>query len=251
IPVRTEEGRKIRKAFIPRQVGWRLASFDYSQIELRILAHLSQDKTLRQAFQAGQDIHRMTASLIYGVDEEKVNERMRETAKTVNFGILYGMSPFGLSRDLGIDPAEARRFIEAYFERYPGVKTYIEEQIAAARENGYVSTLFHRRRYLPELKSKNVTERQFGERIAINAPIQGTASDLIKIAMIRIHQELRQRNAEAQMVIQVHDELVFDMPEAEFEKLRPVIVAKMECAATLLVPIQVTVKSGKNWMGMA
>lgn len=251
IPVRTEEGRKIRKAFIPREKGWMFVSFDYSQIELRILAHLSKDETLQEAFQKGQDIHRTTASLIYGVKENHVDEAMRETAKTVNFGILYGMSPFGLSRDLGIDAAEAKHFIDAYFERYPGVKTYIEEQIVRAREAGYVSTLFHRRRPLPEIRSPNANERQLGERIAVNAPIQGTASDLMKMAMIGIHRELRSLKAKAQMVVQVHDELLFDMPEEEDPKLSPLIAEKMEKVTPLSVPIRVTVKRGKNWMEMA
>ena len=251
IPVRTEEGRKIRKAFVPREKGWILVSFDYSQIELRVLAHLSKDETLTKAFRKGEDIHRLTASLIYGVEEDEVEDAMRESAKTVNFGIIYGMSAFGLSRDLGIDAGQARNFIEAYFERYPKVKAYIERQIESARETGFVSTLFHRRRYLPELQSKNVTERQFGERIAVNAPIQGTASDLIKMAMIEIHHELKKRKTKAEMVIQVHDELLFDMPAEEEEELVSMVVDKMEEGAKLSVPIKVSVKRGKNWMEMS
>ncbi len=250
IPVRTEEGRKIRKAFIPREKGWCLVSFDYSQIELRILAHLSKDDALKEAFRKGQDVHRLTASLIYDVPEEEVEDPMRETAKTVNFGILYGMSPFGLSRDLGIDVGQARMFIDAYFERYPKVKTYIERQIEEAREEGMVTTLFNRRRVLPEIRSQNMSERQWGERIAINAPIQGTASDLIKMAMIEIHRELEKRKSRGGMVIQVHDELVFDMPEEEERILSPLIQEKMEKGTKLSVPIQVTVKRGKNWMEM-
>jgi len=248
IPIRTEEGRKIRRAFIPRQKEWIFASFDYSQIELRVLAHLSKDDALREAFRGDQDIHRLTASQIFGVDESEVNEAMRDTAKTVNFGIIYGMSPFGLSRALGIDVAEARHFIETYFERYPKVKAYIEKQIEKAREEGVVSTLFRRHRFIPEIRSSHITERQFGERIAINAPIQGTASDLIKIAMIEIHKELEARRAKAQMIIQVHDELVFDIPEEEDKELTPMIVERMENATKLSVPIKVTVKRGKNWL---
>jgi len=251
IPVRTEEGRKVRKAFIPRQKGWRLVSFDYSQIELRVLAHLSKDKALKEAFQKGEDIHRLTASLIYGVEEGEVDKEMRETAKTVNFGIVYGMSPYGLSRDLGIEVTEARQFIDAYFDRYPEVKGYMEEQIETARETGVVSTLFQRQRPIPEIQSRNATERQFGERIAINAPIQGTASDLIKIAMIDIHRELKARHAKAEMIIQVHDELIFDMPEEEDRELTPMIVEKMEKGTPLSVPVKVAVKRGSNWMEMA
>jgi len=250
IPIRTEEGKKIRKAFVPRQTGWILVSFDYSQIELRVLAHLSKDETLREAFRKGEDIHRLTASLIYGVEENEVDETMRDTAKTVNFGIIYGMSAFGLSRDLGIDVAQAQSFIVAYFERYPKVKRYIEHQIETAQSEGYVSTLFNRRRDLSEIRSKNASERQFGERIAVNAPIQGTASDLLKIAMIAIYRELEKRGAKAQMVVQVHDELLFDMPEEEDEMLTPMIVEKMEQVARLSVPIQVTVKRGENWLEM-
>lgn len=251
IPIRTEEGRKIRKAFLPRQGGWILVSFDYSQIELRILAHLSKDETLREAFRKERDVHRWTASLLYGVKEKDVEEAMRKTAKTVNFGIIYGMSPFGLSRDLGIDSSDAKHFIDAYFDRYPKVKSYIEKQMDTAREEGFVSTLFNRRRFIPEIRSKNVTERQFGERIAVNAPIQGTASDLIKIAMIEIYRELKRRGAKAQMILQVHDELVFDMPEEEERTLTPMIAEKMEKGVSLSVPILVTVKRGNNWMEMA
>ncbi|MBI4437246.1 MAG: DNA polymerase I [Candidatus Omnitrophica bacterium] len=250
IPIRTEEGKRIRKAFVPRQKGWILVSFDYSQIELRVLTHLSKDETLREAFRKGEDIHRLTASLIYGVEEDEVDEAMRDTAKTVNFGIIYGMSAFGLSRDLGIDVTQARAFIDAYFERYPKVKSYIERQIETAKAVGYVSTLFNRRRTLSEIRSKNLSERQFGERIAVNAPIQGTASDLIKIAMIAIHRELKKQGAKTQMVVQVHDELLFDMPEEEDKEFTPMIVEKMEQVTKLSVPIKVTVKRGKNWLEM-
>ncbi len=251
IPIRTEEGKKIRKAFIPRQKGWILISFDYSQVELRILAHLSKDETLREAFQKGRDIHRLTASLIYGVDEKDVDETMRDTAKTVNFGIIYGMSPFGLSRDLGIDLGRAKEFIDAYFERYPKVKIYIEKKIEEAKEEGFVTTLLKRKRSLPEIRSQNLSERQFGERIAVNSPIQGTASDLIKMAMIAIDRELKKRGAKTEMVVQVHDELLFDMPKEEDHDLTPMIIDKMENVMELSVPIKVSVKRGDNWLEMA
>ncbi|MFH1045667.1 MAG: DNA polymerase I [Candidatus Omnitrophota bacterium] len=250
IPIKTALGKKIRKAFIANSGSAVLLSADYSQIELRILAHLSADKSLSEAFKKDADIHAYTASLIFGVKPEAVDEQKRAQAKTVNFGIIYGMSAFGLAKDLGIAQNQAQEFIDAYFKRYPGVKKYIEAQIKKAEKDGYVSTLLKRRRYIPEILSKNESVRQFAQRTAINTPVQGSASDLIKKAMIEIHRELEAQQLAATMLLQVHDELVFNVPTAELEEMKMLVVEKMEHAFKLSVPIKVSVKTGKNWMEM-
>jgi len=209
IPIRTEEGRQIRKAFVPRDKDHILLVADYSQIELRILAHYTDDPGLVKAFRNADDIHTRTAAEVYEVAMSEVTPEMRRVAKTANFAIIYGVSAFGLSQQTKMSVDEARQFIDTYFARYPGIKTYIDSTIAFARENGYVTTMFNRRRYLPEIKSKNFNVRQFAERTAINTPIQGTAADIIKRAMIDIHKKLKPMRS--RMVLQVHDELVFDV----------------------------------------
>ncbi|KPK38895.1 MAG: DNA polymerase I, partial [Omnitrophica WOR_2 bacterium SM23_29] len=251
IPVKTEVGRQIRKAFIAGEAKHLIMSADYSQIELRILAHFSGDKELIEAFKEDRDIHAHTASLVFGVPEEKVTQTMRATAKTVNFGIVYGMSPYGLSRDLGIEPAKAKEFIDSYFERYGRVKVYIEDTITEARERGYVTTILNRRRYIPEINSQNNSIRQFAERTAINTPIQGSAADLIKVAMIKIHRQINEKELNSKMILQVHDELVFEIPKDELDIMRKMVKAKMEEVAKLKIPIKVQVKVGKNWLEAA
>ncbi|MDD5136296.1 MAG: DNA polymerase I [Candidatus Omnitrophica bacterium] len=249
IPIRTEEGRKIRRAFIPSE-GNLLLSADYSQIELRILAHLSGDKQLTKAFKEGLDIHAFTASLVFGIKEKDVTSEMRGMAKTVNFGIVYGMSPYGLSQSLGIDVNKAKEFIDAYFERYPDVKTYLESLIAEAREKGFVSTILGRRRYIPEINNQNMQIRQFAERTAINAPIQGSAADVIKVAMIEIEEKLSAAGMKTKMTLQVHDELVFDVPKGELDKAAKIVKEGMEDIIKLKVPVEAHVEIGKNWLEM-
>ncbi|MBU1147070.1 MAG: DNA polymerase I [Candidatus Omnitrophica bacterium] len=249
IPIKTEQGRRIRKAFIGEKDRYIVAA-DYSQIELRILAHLSGDEELVDAFKRDSDVHTHTASLIFGVDEKDVTREMRSNAKTVNFGIVYGISAFGLSIGLSIDPASAQQFIDAYFERYPRVKTYMEERIEDARDAGFVTTLFNRRRYIPEINTGGAREQQQAERIAINAPVQGSAADLIKIAMIDIHREIKKQKLSSMMTLQVHDELVFEVPKKELELMKDLIREKMELAVKLSVPVKVTVKYGRNWLEM-
>ncbi len=248
IPIRTELGRKIRKAFIPSKKSNVIISADYSQIELRILAHLSGDENLNKAFKKEQDIHRYTASLIFGVPEEKVTFDMRYAAKRVNFGIIYGMSSFGLAKDLKIKQSQAEEFISRYFARYPKVKQFMDSQIKMAQERGYVLTLLNRRRYLPEIKSENMAVAQFAQRQAINAPVQGTAADLIKIAMINLSRTMARESLQSQMIITVHDELVFDISKKEEKRMADLIRQEMESPLNLSVPIKTSVKSGKNWM---
>ena len=249
IPIKTEEGRKIRKAFIGENGNF-IMSADYSQIELRILAHLSKDPELIAAFEKDRDVHSHTASLVFGVAEKEVTPEMRVNAKTVNFGIIYGISAFGLSKSLGIDPGSAQQFIDSYFERYPRVKVYMEDKIEEARSAGYVTTLFNRRRYIPEIKIGGMREQQQAERIAINTPVQGSAADLIKIAMINIHRAMKKKNLKSLMTLQVHDELVFEVPMDELDKMKKLVKEEMEGAVKLLVPIKVSVKYGKNWLEM-
>lgn len=247
IPIRRELGRDIRRGFVPRE-GSLLLAADYSQIELRLLAHLSKDPAFVEAFLAGGDIHRQTASVIFGVEVEDVSSEMRARAKTINFATIYGQGPFALARQLKIAQAEAKAFIDTYFERFAGVKQFLEQCVVDARERGYVETLFKRRRWVPELKDRNFNTRAFGERIAANAPIQGSAADLIKIAMLRIHDVLASGPLESRMLLQVHDELVFEVPEAEVEALSAMVKAEMEGATTLSVPLVVDVGVGKNWL---
>jgi DNA polymerase-1 len=227
-----------------------LISCDYSQVELRILAHLAQDENLSRAFLAGKDIHCATAALIYGTPEAEVPGEMREAAKRVNFGIVYGLTAYGLSRDLGIPPQEAQAFIDAYFLRYPKVQDYIRSQIELCRKEGFVKTLLGRRRYLPEINNKNQAVRQFAERQAVNTPIQGSAADLIKLAMLELHRAIGQKGLKARMVLQVHDELVFEAPQEETAQLRQLAKEKMEGALKLSVPLKVDIKQGKNWLEM-
>lgn len=250
IPIKTELGRRIRRAFVTGNKESSLLSADYSQIELRMLAHLSGDKALISAFKEDLDIHAYTASLIFGVRVDKVTRQMRNTAKTVNFGIIYGMSPFGLSKDLGIEQNKAQEFIEAYFRRYPGVKKFMACQIEKAKTSGFVTTLMKRRRYIPQINSPDENIRQFAQRMAINAPVQGSASDLIKAAMREIYQGLKRQGLSAKMLLQVHDELVFSVPQQELEAVRALIKDKMENAVKLKVPVKVSIKYGKNWLEM-
>lgn len=248
IPIKTELGRQIRKAFIPGYPGWHLVAADYSQIELRLLAHISGDAQLTDAFRRNHDIHRYTASLIYGIAEADVTPQMRSAMKAVNFGIVYGMSAHGLSVELGIPHEDAQRFIEAYFARYPKVRAYFDEQIAKAKEDGYVQTLLGRRRYMPELTSPDPVMRQLGQRLAINAPIQGSAADLIKRAMVQLAAALAQEGFAAKMLLQVHDELVFEAPPEELARLAKLVKETMEGAIVLNVPLLVTIKTGPNWL---
>jgi len=250
LPIKTDLGKNIRRSVIAFTKDSYLLSCDYSQIELRILAHLSKDKNLISAFKNDKDIHRITASFIYGLEEKDITDSMRETAKRVNFGIIYGLTSFGLSRDLGISVDEAQGFIEAYFSRYPQVKDYVQEQITRTKKEGFVTTILGRRRYIPEINHKNQAIRLLAERQAINTPIQGSASDLIKLAMVRIYEQIKTKNLKTRMIIQIHDELVFDMPEEESEKFIDLTQDKMENVLELDVPIKVDIKKGKNWLEM-
>ena len=247
IPIKTEQGRQIRRAFIGESDRY-IMSADYSQIELRILAHLSGDEELIQAFEKGIDVHTHTASLVFDVDESDVTPEMRANAKTVNFGIVYGISAFGLSMSLAIDPASAQNFIDSYFERYPRVKIYMEDKIEDAKETGYVTTLFNRRRYIPEINTGTAREQQQAGRIAINTPVQGSAADLIKIAMVDIYREMKKRRLSSAMILQVHDELVFEVPKKELGEMARLVKENMEGAVKLRVPVEVTIKYGKNWL---
>ncbi|HEY9517194.1 MAG TPA: DNA polymerase I [Gemmatimonadaceae bacterium] len=247
IPIRRELGRDIRRGFIPR-AGWLFLAADYSQIELRLLAHLSNDPAFVQAFRAGGDIHRQTASIIFGVPLAEVTADMRARAKTINFATIYGQGPRALSQQLRIEHSEARRFIDEYFERFRGIRAYLDSMVEFARENGYVQTIFGRRRYIPELKDRNFNIRQFGERTATNSPIQGSAADLIKIAMIRIHNLLCERSARSRMILQGHDELVFEVPPEELEDITTLVKYEMENAAQLSVPLVVELGAGENWL---
>jgi len=248
IPIKTDIGRQIRKAIIASGSDYYLVSSDYSQIELRILAHLSGDPQLIAAFRNHQDIHIATASLIYGLDLKDISDQMREMAKRINFGIIYGLSSYGLSRDLGVSVDEASNFIEAYFLRYPKVKDYIQEQIEKAKNDGYVTTILGRRREIPEINSKNSGIRQFAERQAINTPIQGSAADLIKKAMVEIYRQMRKSGLKSKLILQIHDELVFEVPKSELDSLIRLVRQKMEGCFSFYVPIEVVIKKGKNWL---
>ncbi len=246
IPVRSQEGRRIRKAFVPA-AGYKLLAADYSQVELRIMAHLSGDEGLRKAFADGQDIHRATAAEVFGTGPEQVSDEQRRAAKAINFGLIYGMSAFGLARQLGVERGRAQDYVDRYFERYPGVKAYMDNTRAQAHEQGYVETVFGRRLYLPEINSRNSQRRQYAERTAINAPMQGTAADIIKRAMIRVDDWLQRDEPDVLMVMQVHDELVFEVPEAEVEAVTREVTRLMVEAAELDVPLDVDVGVGENW----
>jgi DNA polymerase-1 len=246
IPIRSEMGREIRKTFLAEGEGM-LLSADYSQVELRILAHLSADKALIKAFNKGEDIHTRTAAEIFGSSLEDVDSEGRQMAKAVNFGIVYGLSAFGLSRQLKITQREAKDFIEQYFALYKNVKIYMEETVEQARSLGYTSTMMNRRRYLPDLHSKNRQVREAAERIAINSPIQGSAADMIKVAMIQLSNELRRKKLRSKMILQVHDELVFECPVGEKSVMEKLVRNKMEGVCELTVPILVDMGWGKNW----
>jgi len=248
IPVRDERGREIRKAFIPSDPAGCLLSADYSQIELRIMAHFSEDPSMIEAFERGEDIHIATAAKIYKIPRENVTREMRNRAKTANFGIIYGISAFGLSQRLGIPRREAEELIREYFHNFPGVHRYMQEAIRKAREKGYAETMFGRRRFLPEINSQNGNIRGMAERNAINTPIQGTAADIIKLAMIRISKRLHQQNLRSRMIMQVHDELVFDVAQGEVEIVKEIAVQEMQNACRLKVPLVVDVGTGANWL---
>jgi DNA polymerase-1 len=246
IPIRSEEGRKIRQAFIAPD-GKKIVAADYSQIELRIMAHLSADDGLLTAFTQGQDVHRATAAEVFGVSPEQVTTDLRRSAKAINFGLIYGMSAFGLAQQLGLSRSQAQSYIDLYFTRYPGVKNYMDSIREQAREQGYVETLFGRRLYLPEINSRNAARRQYAERTAINAPMQGPAADIIKRAMLAADHWLYKETPDAKMIMQVHDELVFEIAEDQVDTCSAKIRSLMCAAADLAVPLIVDIGSGKNW----
>ena len=248
IPIRLEEGRRIRQAFVPSEPGWQLFGADYSQIELRVLAHISQDEHMMEAFKNGEDIHAATARRVFGLPEdEPVNSDYRRQAKAVNFGIVYGISDFGLSQNLGISRPEAKNFIDRYFEQYPGIERFMKEVVDQAKKDGYVTTMFNRRRYLPDIHASNFNLRSFAERTAINSPIQGTAADILKIAMVQMREAILKENLQARLLLQVHDELIFEAPAEEIARLEELVPQIMEQAVDLLVPLKVDSGSGNDW----
>ncbi len=246
IPVRTELGRRIRAAFVP-EPGWRLVAADYSQVELRILAHVCGEESLVEAFRRGEDIHRRTAAEVFGVPLDQVTDAQRDIAKTTNFSVIYGVTAFGLARGLRITSKEAQQYLDQFFARHPRVRAWLDKTVKEGRERGYVETLRGRRRYLPELRSGNPNLRGFAERMATNAPIQGTAADMIKIAMIRMAAALAEARLESRMLLQVHDELLFEAPPGEEARLKTLAAEVMEGAMTLDVPLKVDVKAGADW----
>ena len=241
-----ELGRLIRKVFVPEE-GYVFLDADYSQIELRVLAHMSGDETLIQAYREAQDIHRLTASQVFHVPFEEVTSLQRRNAKAVNFGIVYGISSFGLSQDLSITRKEAAEYIEKYFETYPKIKSFLDGLVAEGKEKGYVTTMFGRRRPIPELKSGNFMQRSFGERVAMNSPIQGTAADIIKIAMNRVYKRIRQEGLKSRLVLQVHDELLIETKKDELEIVSRILEEEMKGAANLSVELEVDMHEGSNW----
>lgn len=247
IPIRTEEGRKLRKLFVPSEAGWSILAADYSQIELRVLAHISGDERMKEAFQTDMDIHTKTAMEVFGVSAEEVDANMRRQAKAVNFGIVYGISDWGLSQNLNIPRNEASKFIEHYFQVFEGVRRYMDDIVKQARKDGYVTTLLNRRRYLPEIHASNYNLRSFAERTAMNTPIQGSAADIIKLAMVRLDKRMREAKVRSRMLLQVHDELVFEVPEEELELMKEMVRETMESAIQLDVPLKVEISSGQNW----
>ena len=248
IPIRTERGREVRKAFIPRDKDHVLVAADYSQIELRIIAALSEEDTMMKAFQDGEDIHASTAANVFNVPIDEVTREQRSNAKTVNFGIIYGVSAFGLSNQTDLSRSEAKELIETYYKTYPKLRNYMSEQVNFARDNGYVQTVLGRRRYLKDINSRNAVVRGAAERNAVNAPIQGSAADIIKIAMINIYKKLSEENYTSKMLLQVHDELVFDAYKPELEKLKTMVQTEMQHAYKLAVPLDVEVGVGENWL---
>ncbi len=248
IPVRLDEGRKIRQAFVPSHSGWEIFSADYSQIELRVLAHIAGDEHMQEAFKKGRDIHAHTAMQIFGLkNESEVTPNIRRQAKAVNFGIVYGISDYGLSQNIGISRKRAKQFIDTYFEKFPGVKKYMDNIVKRAREQGFVETIFHRRRYLPDIKNKNYNVRSFAERTAMNSPIQGSAADIIKVAMINMDKELTKKKMDARMLLQVHDELIFEVPHSELTDFEKLVKKVMDSAVDLDVPLKVECTHGKSW----
>ncbi|UCH34206.1 MAG: DNA polymerase I, partial [Armatimonadota bacterium] len=250
IPVRGDLGQDIRRAFVAGERGWVLLAADYSQIELRVLAHISRDEGLLGIFAAGDDLHTSTACEIFGVEPPGVTPDMRRLAKVVNFGIPYGMSEHGLSRDMGVSKAEAKEYIARYFRRFPGVRDYMEAVVEEARRTGHVTTVLGRRRNLPDLQSRSRQLREFAERTAINTPIQGSAADIIKLAMLAVHRELAQAEHRTRMILQVHDELLFEVPEKELVAIARLVCRCMSQAYPLAVPLEVEMKSGPNWADM-
>jgi DNA polymerase-1 len=248
IPIRTERGRQVRKAFVPRNEDYILLAADYSQIELRVIAALSEEETMIEAFKNGEDIHASTASKVFNIVLNEVTRAQRSHAKTVNFGIIYGVSAFGLSNQTDLNRTEAKALIETYYATYPKLRAYIADQIDFARDNGYVKTISDRRRYLKDINSRNAVVRGAAERNAVNAPIQGSAADIIKIAMINIHNKLNESNYKSKMLLQVHDELVFDVYKSELENIKSLIKSEMENAYTMVVPLDVEVDTGENWL---
>ena len=248
IPIRTERGRQVRKAFVPRNEDYTLLAADYSQIELRIIAALSEEETMIEAFKNGEDIHASTASKVFNVPLNEVTREQRSNAKTVNFGIIYGVSAFGLSNQTDLSRGEAKELIDTYYETYPKLKKYMSAQVDFARDHGYVKTILERRRYLKDINSRNAVVRGAAERNAVNAPIQGSAADIIKIAMINIYNKLEAGNYKTKMLLQVHDELVFDVYKPELEEMKTLIKTEMEQAFKMEVPLDVEVDTGLNWL---
>jgi DNA polymerase-1 len=248
IPIRTVRGRQVRKAFVPRNENYILLAADYSQIELRVIAALSEEETMIEAFKNGEDIHASTASKVFNVPIYEVTREQRSNAKTVNFGIIYGVSAFGLSNQTALNRAEAKALIDTYYATYPKLSAFISDQIHFARENGYVKTISDRRRYLKDINSRNAVVRGAAERNAVNAPIQGSAADVIKIAMIRIHDKLIEGNYKTKMLLQVHDELVFDVFKPEIDAIKALIKSEMENAYSMRVPLDVEMDLGENWL---
>jgi len=246
IPVRTELGAELRKMFVA-PAGKVLVDADYSQIELRLLAHIAGDQAMIDGFRSGEDIHTITAAQVFGVARSEVTPLMRRSAKAVNFGIVYGISPFSLSQDIGVTVAEAKEYMDKYFAHYAGVRAYMDAVVEQAREQGFVSTLYGRRRWVPELKSSNFNTRSFGERVALNAPIQGTAADIIKLAMIRVRDRLKAEGLEGRLVLQVHDELIVECPELEAEAVCKLVEEEMEGVAALSVPLLAETHAGRSW----
>ena len=248
IPIRTERGRQVRKAFVPRDENYTLLAADYSQIELRIIAALSEEETMIEAFKNGEDIHASTASRVFNVPLTEVSREQRSNAKTVNFGIIYGVSAFGLSNQTDLSRGEAKELIDTYYETYPKLRAYMSKQVDFARDNGYVQTVLGRRRYLKDINSRNAVVRGAAERNAVNAPIQGSAADIIKIAMINIYDKLQASGYKSKMLLQVHDELVFDIYKPELDAMKTLIKTEMENAYTLNVPLDVDLDIGDNWL---
>ena len=247
IPTRTELGSELRRMFTAGP-GMVLVDADYSQIELRLLAHISGDEAMKEAFLSGEDFHTVTAAHVFGVELAQVTPAMRRAAKAVNFGIVYGISSFSLSQDLGVPVAEAKAYMDAYFARFPGVKAYMDGVIEKARQEGRVETMFHRRRALPEIRASNFNTRSFGERVALNMPIQGAAADIIKLAMVKVFRRLKEEKLQARLIMQVHDELIVECPAGEAEQVRDLLTQEMEGVYALGVPLTAEAHSGGNWL---